>query len=392
MSRLFAVLVPVIISCAAPHTYRPDVTQEELDNEMIVQMEDAFRMTMDREARLDSIVETIVWKNAPLCGNKVRKRYGFYYIDTSTIRKRELSRIHKKLLLRYLDLDKALPFPTITGIVPRSPADSSGLIAGDVIMSVGENKIKEAKRDGRVLYRLRGIVKGSKDGDDKKGDSNFLYLLEESYKSTAPVQMSSRNTCDYDATVVDDATVNAWTDGNHLYFASGMMDFASDEDLALVVSHELAHCTENHIPKKRGNILTGLLLGTIAQKIATSQGVPWYGPQLDKEAVEIMSSLYSQEFEEEADYVGLYIMARAGYSTNGISDFWRRMAKSNPIRSNRFDGTHPPTAKRYILLIKTHKEIEQKKQRGDDLIPEKNNKPVNRPARNRNAIHTLNSR
>ena len=48
--------------------------------------------------------------------------------------------------------------------------------------------------------------------------------------------------------------------------------------------------------------------------------------------------------------MGLYIMARAGYETANASDFWRRMAKDNPLESNIFATSHPTTAMRYVLL------------------------------------------
>lgn len=381
MSRLFLVIILFVVSCAAPNTYRPDVTQEELDNEMVTQMEDTFSLAMIREARLDSITETIVWKNAPLCGNNIKKRYGFYYLDKTLLSKSKLSHINKKLLLRYHGMNKALSFPTITGIVPGSPADSSGLKSGDVIMSVGGRGIQEAKRTSTVLIRTGGIVNRPQEHRLFKGDTNFILLLELSHDMTAPVpftikrgdstlviSMKSSEACNYSASVVDNATVNAWTDGSHIYVANGMLDFSSDDDLALVVAHEMAHCTEGHISKKKRNMWTGLILGSIAQGVLSSGGA-WYGQSLGTDGAKMGASMYSQAFEEEADYVGMYLMARAGYSTKGVENFWRRMAESNPIGSNSLAGTHPPTSKRYLLLAKTHHEIELKKSSGKPLLP-----------------------
>lgn len=371
----------IVLSCASPNTYRPDVSQEELDSEMIIQMEDTFRLSMAREARLDSIVETIVWKNATLCGDNVKKRYGFYYLDTPTMNKSKRSRIYKRLLLRYHKLSEVASFPTITDIVPNSPADSSDLRIGDAIIKVDGQDVQENKRK-KVVYKKGSPRRRSAKTVLFKGDTNFIPLLELSHNMTGPVpftikrgdstlviSMKSSSTCNYSASVVDNATVNAWTDGSHIYVATGMLDFSSDDDLALVVSHEMAHCTEGHIAKKKGNMLTGLILGSIAQTVLTSDGAPWHGPQLGTEGAKAGASLYSQEFEEEADYVGMYLMARAGYSTKGVENFWRRMAEFNPIKSNSFSGTHPPTSKRYLLLSKTHHEIEIKKSRGEDLLP-----------------------
>lgn len=383
MSRLLVVLIYFIISCAAPNTYRPDISQDDLDKEMIFQMEGKFNNSMNMEARLDSIVETIVWKNAPLCSNNIQKRYGFYYLDRSILYKSKLSDIQKKLLLRYHGIDRALPFPIITGIVPGSPADLSGIIDGDVIISVGGKGIQEVKRNGVIIIRKGGIVSRPEEHKLFKGDSNFPILLKLSYAmekpvhfkikrgdSTLHVSMKSSDTCNYSASVVENTSVNAWTDGSRIYVASGMMDFASDADLALVIAHEIAHCTEGHITKKKTNMWTGLILGSLAETaMVLATGSSSYGSSLGATGAKAGALMHSQAFEEEADYVGMYLMARAGYTTKGVEDFWRRMAKSNPIGSNSLAGTHPPTAKRYLLLSKTHNEIEIKKRKGLDMIP-----------------------
>ena len=80
---------------------------------------------------------------------------------------------------------------------------------------------------------------------------------------------------------------------------------------------------------------------------------------------------FSQGFEAEADYVGLYMLARAGYETESAANFWRKMAEKMPAQSNSLTGTHPPTAYRYLMLAKTHAEIEKKKAAKKNLLPER---------------------
>ncbi len=84
------------------------------------------------------------------------------------------------------------------------------------------------------------------------------------------------------------------------------------------------------------------------------------------------AAAYSQDFEAEADYVGLYYLARAGFPTEGAADFWRRMAVEYPasIKSSH-SASHPATAERFLALEQVSREIERKEATGVALTPER---------------------
>ena len=73
-------------------------------------------------------------------------------------------------------------------------------------------------------------------------------------------------------------------------------------------------------------------------------------------------------FEQEADYVGMYFMERAGYNSTGVADFWRRYAAESP-KSVSKRTTHPTSPERFIAIERTHREIAHKKAAGQPLIP-----------------------
>src|SRR4051812_20365293 len=76
-----------------------------------------------------------------------------------------------------------------------------------------------------------------------------------------------------------------------------------------------------------------------------------------KAGVQLGNAHAAPAFEAEADYVSMYYMARAGYSTAGVEDFWRKMAVEAPgaifIKSD-----HPTTPDRFLGIAATEKEIE----------------------------------
>jgi len=83
----------------------------------------------------------------------------------------------------------------------------------------------------------------------------------------------------------------------------------------------------------------------------------------------IGGAAFSQDFESEADYVGLYYTARAGYDIHNVPDLWRRMAVENP-GAITMGNTHPSTSQRFVALEAAAAEIEAKRKDGRALQPE----------------------
>lgn len=163
--------------------------------------------------------------------------------------------------------------------------------------------------------------------------------------------------------------VNAYTDGQKLVVSPAMMRFADKEELAVVIAHEYAHAIMGHPGKTQQNVAVGGLLGMAADMLAQSQGINT-GGGFSKLGAQTSLLRYSQGFEREADYIGLYVLARAGYPVSEAKKLWRRMATVNP-QGIYNSSTHPTTAERYLLLDKTAQEIRAKQEAGLPLLPER---------------------
>ena len=169
----------------------------------------------------------------------------------------------------------------------------------------------------------------------------------------------------YPVHLAADDIVNAYADGANVYVATGMLRFAeSDEELALVVGHELAHNCLGHLEKMTGNWLLGTLIDAV---IYAGTGVDT--GNLFGEAA---AQTFSKEFESEADYMGLYLVKRAGFGVSLAPQFWRRMTAEHPgsIKQN-FTASHPSTPERFLALENAVAEIERKVAAGEPLVPEK---------------------
>lgn len=163
-------------------------------------------------------------------------------------------------------------------------------------------------------------------------------------------------------------TINAYANGSKIFVSPGMMDFAkTDNELAVVLGHEYAHNLMAHVQSQTQNVMIGNAVGAGIDLLAQSQGINT-GSLFGNLGAQTAILRYSSSFEREADYVGLYIMALAGYDVNTAANLWRRMSLQNKD-AIYVETTHPTNPDRYIALQKTAQEITSKKNRGLPLTP-----------------------
>lgn len=179
----------------------------------------------------------------------------------------------------------------------------------------------------------------------------------------------AKNNCSYKV-ILDPKEIglNAHADGKNVVINPGMVDFATnDTHLAFVIAHEFAHNIMAHIAAQQKNVAIGGIIGTLGDALAESQGLNTQGA-FGKLGANRALLKYSPSFETEADYVGLYILARAGYPIEEAPNFWRVMSLSEP-RSIYVTSTHPNNPSRTIAMEKTILEIRAKQQNNQVLLP-----------------------
>ncbi len=177
------------------------------------------------------------------------------------------------------------------------------------------------------------------------------------------VKGNFNTSCRYPVKLRNDTSRNAHTDGTTVYVNSGIMAFTeTDDELALVVGHEIAHNMLSHINKRIGSTILGVLVDVL---IYGATGVDTGGA-----FSEAASKAYSKEYESEADYLGLYLTARAGYDISDAPNFWRRMGIENPGSIvAKYNSSHPSPPERYVALDVAVREIKIKSKDGLALIP-----------------------
>lgn len=160
----------------------------------------------------------------------------------------------------------------------------------------------------------------------------------------------------------EDTVVNAAaTRGNYVFVWTGMLRMArSDGELATVLAHELGHLLANHTQPtatEEASEIMARASGEIAGHLVALD--PYYGPLAQLAAILVSETIKaiavnpeSQRLESEADHIGFFLMADAGFDPHEALHFWTRMSQSGqagyPALS--FLSSHPNTEDRLVAL------------------------------------------
>jgi len=159
---------------------------------------------------------------------------------------------------------------------------------------------------------------------------------------------SDEKTFEWEFNVLESETVNAFClPGGKVAVYTGMMKkFANEAELACVVAHEVGHAIARHGGERTSwSYLQAIgTLGVSAignDTLATIYGIgSEYGVMLP----------YSRLHENEADLIGLYLMAKAGYDPQAAVDFWKKFNTGNSSKLDELLSTHPCDATRIANL------------------------------------------
>ncbi|MDG1286584.1 MAG: M48 family metallopeptidase [Rickettsiales bacterium] len=169
-----------------------------------------------------------------------------------------------------------------------------------------------------------------------------------------------------------DDSINAYADGHKLVISRRLMQLVKrDDQLGFIIAHEFAHSIMGHLDDQETNIMGGTILGSILDAATAGAGINTSGG-FGQIGAEMSLLSFSANYENEADYVGLYILNRAGYKIGQAGEVWRLMSAVNPDAIYT-ETTHPTSPERFVMMKKTVDEIEQRRKRGEALLPRMKN-------------------
>jgi hypothetical protein len=342
----FSLLAILLASACGPVSKLPDVDAEAAAIEAEKQRELILETEFAQYARVSDIAYALSEKNADLCQDDTA-----YSIGVILANKHSFDRDFQETVARVYGFGDGANLVTVA---EGSPADQAGLEIGDAIVSINGWAVPSGKKAPETT-----TAKIKELGEEDP----TLSLVVDTDEGKQIMDVAAREVCGYQIGVLQDDRVNALADGERIAVTSGMIRFTDDDvELATVIGHEMAHNMMHHIDKQKGNLVLGTLLDILLAGVGVNtQGT--FG--------KLATMVYSKGFEAEADYVGLYLMARAGFEIEEAPDFWRRMAIVHPgsVKS-ALAASHPPTPERFLALEQTVAEITAKRRAAQPLMPE----------------------
>jgi len=169
----------------------------------------------------------------------------------------------------------------------------------------------------------------------------------------------------YHFKIVDLDGVNAFSfPGGYIYVTSGLLDYVqSDDELAGVLAHEIAHIIHNHALNQIVNNTKYNLLTILAVLLTGESDVALLG----RLTTITFLNQYSRENEEEADLTAIELLIKTGYNPVGFLTCLERLSSREIFRPEINWGifqTHPRTEDRIVyirdLLIKKGIEIDRR--------------------------------
>lgn len=153
-------------------------------------------------------------------------------------------------------------------------------------------------------------------------------------------------------TVVDHPMVNAFAvPGGFVYVTRGILaELNSENELAAILGHEIAHVTSHHSAEQMTRALGAQIL-TLGLAVVSPGGrenmAGWLA--VSNEIFNQILLGYGREAELESDEKGIRWATRAGYDPRGVISFMRTLQVRNRLAGvgyHAFQGTHPDTLER----------------------------------------------
>jgi predicted Zn-dependent protease len=343
--RATLVLVATGAACARHATQPASVAPEPERAEQLTQQQFVIESDLRDQQRVDDVGHPLLAAAIPFCGGALAPRTGVRFANVPSFPREQQ------------DVARSLGFTdtlVVVGVASGSTAARSGFLVGDRVIALdggtpptGPNAVSRlagavaARQTNapRVTLEQGGIpfLADAAIGDDRGvgGAARVGGQLR--------VAIPADTVCALNLVAARSDERNAWVDGANVTITSAMLRFVTDDDeLAAVLAHEIAHNAMRH-----------------GQAQDTTIG---------------RSTVFSEAVEREADYMGMYLLARAGRPAAKVPNFWRRMAQGQP-GSIKYASSHPTTAERFVRLEQVAGEIEQKVARGEDLRPETRGAP-----------------
>jgi predicted Zn-dependent protease len=233
--------------------------------------------------------------------------------------------------------------PLAKGQSGEAPLPTIGGVGGGLISEQQETDIGR-----QVMMSIRRSASQIKD------PLVYDYLRDVIYRLVPSAPLHSR---DLTLVLIDSPAINAFAVPGNIVGVNGglFLNARSEQQFASVLAHELAHLSQRHFARRMeqqemsapltiAGMVAGIILSAVTQSdigIAAIAGT---------QAMAVQNMLaYSRSHEQEADRVGMEILASSGMDPRGMPEMFEIMMRQNRLQGNRvpeYLSTHPLTQNR----------------------------------------------
>lgn len=336
-SRLACICCAILVCACATDTEWADNDDIKLETAEAAKLQQIVAM----QDRLDKVGGQLLIGSADICRNQLRNLLGF-----SVANKYTYTESMAAIAAETYGLGERLQ---ITHVIPGSGAQHAGLKRGDILLRIENKPVPQGiNAERNTVKMLSSLV--------SKNKSLSLTILRN--RKTRRFTVSLTPACGFRIELGQTANVNAYSDGNRIMVTQGMMLFArSDEDLAYVISKEIAHNVLGHAKYLQNTHaatrLIDNLLNTSSQQTTAGTSNTGLKPM-------------PQKFDIDADTLSLAISLRGGYNIDNAVRFWKRLAYRYPATNPRnYTSLHPSTSARLEAMTKavTHNKLIDKRRK-----------------------------
>lgn len=306
-------------------------------------LQDAPAIRLERLTQQDVRVANVAWTlalaNADLCPvNRPRAGWTLQSAGQYGAELRPLAEARYGL---------AGDLPGVLAAPAGSPAAQAGLAPGDLILSVNGQALVEGDPAAAESYDGLQANSAMLDGALAQGPVTLKVRRDgvEREVTVRPVLA-----CAYPTQVEVSGTFRSRTDGRHVFISDGMASLAAnDDELAFVLAHELGHAVLEHRTQPDVTGLRG--------------GLNW--------AISMRRGL-SLSSEADADRMGLFLVARAGFDPWRAIEFlssWEAVDEGARGPQINTGGIYESASGRRRALQPVLQDIAARKADGRALIP-----------------------
>lgn len=150
----------------------------------------------------------------------------------------------------------------------------------------------------------------------------------------------------WEVNLIGSSQINAYCmPGGKIAFYTGILDKLqlSDDEVAMVMGHEIAHALREHARERMGkNAVTNGVARLGGAVVSAWLGVdPRLTDSVARGGASLLTLQFSRGDESEADLVGLELAARAGYDPRAGVTLWQKMSASSQNAPPQWLSTHP---------------------------------------------------